>query len=159
RISKSLAQSDLNTFKEELDKVKKEAEKKKTGGDKVVEEFIKKEIARRHWPHAETADFHSLYDIGKAPALQPMREAYVKVHSSDEGPKDKRFGDLFFADLKADPARLFVPTDFVQGENTFVYWRTADRPPETQLFDQVKAQVEAAWNREKARPLAEAEAE
>jgi hypothetical protein len=159
RISKSLAKSDLASFKEELDKEKKDAEKKRTGGDKVVEAFIKKEITRRHWPHAETAAVYSRYDIGKAPELKPMREAYIKVHSSDEGPKDKRFGDLFFADVKADPAKLFVPAEFVQGDNTYVYWRSADRPPETQPFDRVRDQVEAAWRREKARPLAQAEAE
>jgi hypothetical protein len=157
KLAGTLASNDRTSFKTELEKLKKDAEAKKTKFEAAAQAFVTKQLQQHQWEHGSSAGFASQYDIGRDPGLKLLREAYAAAHP-EEANAEKRLGDQFFTDVKADPNKLYTPEDLRFGGD-FLYWRTADQPPEVLPFDKVRDQVLAAWRLEKARPLAKAEAE
>lgn len=152
RVSDRLAQELVTSS---LDAFKKELEGQRTGKQ---EAFVKEQIAKFGWKTGASSQLDSRFDIAEDKGLQPLREAYLAQRKFDD-PRAKRFADQFL-DPRPDGSKLYAPAE-MRGENeaVFMYWRTADKPPETLTFEEARAKVEQAWYLEKARALAKAEAE
>jgi hypothetical protein len=159
QLADSIASSNIDTLKEKLEGARKEAEKNKTSVEAATARVAQEQIRQHRWQHGASTDPHTRYDIGQDPGLKGLKEAYLSAHSLDDH-SGKRFGDLFFSEPAQGQPKLFNVEKFSRGlDENFIYWLTADQAPEVVPFDKAEAQVRDAWYREKARPLAEAEAE
>ena len=165
-LAKKQAELDETGFKDELEKLRKELGKQPDKFEAAAAKFVKEWIERHQWKHGESSTLRDLYDIDQDPGLKLLRDAYMARQIND--PKGKRFRDAFFSEGRfdqpkpeatADRSKLYTPQDHSFGDLRVVFWRTQDQAPETLPFDKVRAKVVEAWRFDKARALAQAEAD
>ena len=120
--------------------------------------MVEEQIAKRKWPHGESQQLADRYDIARDAGLKGLKEAYLAQHLGDDR-TGKRFGDLFYGNAQPDTDKLYQPQELLHEGATYLYWRTVDQAPKVLSFNETEQKVKEAWYREKARPLAQAEAE
>jgi hypothetical protein len=157
KVAEAVATANINALREALDNARKDAEKNKTSIDAAARKVVDQQIAAHKWPHGASTKLESTYDIAEDPGLAPLKEAYQSQNLLDRFAR--RFGDLFFADPRPEAQHLYSLDQLRKGDDSYVYWKTADQAPEVVPFDKAEPKVKAAWYLEKARPLAQAEAE
>lgn len=165
-LAQEAAVSTLRNFmQQELDTKKADAKK----DPKLLEEAAKK-YGFKTGLMTETRTQH---DIADDPALKPLKEAYIGSRSSLNRQIDKEFANFVFTQL--DKVRPFEPERYPEvrsfsgqsddarwrtDKEPFVFWKVKDEaaftPPSWQ---KIRDQVETAWKMEKARELAQKEAQ
>jgi hypothetical protein len=164
KVADQLANANIDTLKEKLEAARKDAEKNKTNVEAALAQVAEEQIRQHQWPHGASNELHSRFDIGQDPGLRALKEGYISMRALEDR-SGKHFGDVFFSQDAAGQPKLFTPTklekgfDPSKGNETYLYWLTADQAPEVVPFDRAEPRVREAWYREKARPLAAAEAE
>lgn len=132
-------------------------------------------IERYHLRHGSTKEPRNRLTIAEDPGLQPLKAAFERSRSLSPRIKD-------FAQMAVPAGRAFDPqpwprADFSSMQNAgfqqmqmaehiwrndeepFLYWKTGDLPAYVPAFAEARPKVEEAWRFEKARKLAEEEAE
>ncbi len=99
-----------------------------------------------------TFEPHSLVPATAPDGLGPISKAMQGSSAS--------FDDPPFLSIAYSPkTQLFDPLELVDGSGRrFLTWKIEDVPPRVPPLDEIRAEVVKAWKREKARPLAQAEA-
>lgn len=134
--------------------------------------FLAKAIPEYHLEHGTTSMPRNRFNIGDDPGLAPLKQSYALPHAP-EG-QERSFEQLFFPDFYG----AFVPKRWPRVESQqsfanptqpdsiwnvsaepFLYWKTGNLAAYTPSFAEAKPKVEEAWRVEKARKLAQAEAE
>ena len=97
-------------------------------------------------------------DYESTPLLsRESAEHYGEI--SHSGPGSGGRGPTFAEEAFDLKNGLFFPLDLADDDHAFLAWKIEDRAPYTPTFDEARKDVEAAWRREQARPLAKAAAE
>jgi hypothetical protein len=169
RYEKSLAeraaQDNVRKFMEELAKKRAKPAEAQQYVDKGVKEYGLEDFTT-------AARLQSKYELLEDPALKKLRDAYDKRYQAtkrffDENPWARGRGMAEprpFADMLLEGGELYNPREFSpdmlgQSKDTWLVWRTADKPAHERSFDDVRGEVEASWRFDRARLLARAEAE
>jgi hypothetical protein len=151
-LAESLVAASLDTFKRDLDALKKDQP-----------EFIKKEIQKYDWKHGSTTGLEDNYRIAEDPGLKPLEEAYLSNDRSNDFHEKQRFASIFFQQRRDQKPKLYKPEELPprdpRGPQKFVFWRTAEKPPQVPTFKEVQKQVAEAWRLEQARTLARGRAD
>src|SRR5262249_43380491 len=119
--------------------------------------FINDFIETRHFQHGGNAELQDRYAIISDPGLAPLvgehkRQAGDEVINEDLA---RRLCDMPGGNKPA----TFEPQVQPGANAMYVFWRSEDREAKTVPFDQIRAQVLAAWKLGKARDLAKTQAE
>jgi len=150
-LAQSLVTASLETFKKDLDGIKKDQT-----------EFIKKEVQKYAWKHGLTTGIDDKYQIAEDPGLKPLEEAYLGKDRSNDFEAMPRFANLFFPQRRDQKAKLYKPEQLPPGasnDQDFIYWRTAEKPPQVPSFEEARKRVEEAWRVDQARTIAKARAD
>jgi hypothetical protein len=164
-VARDLAAGNLKAFQKEMD-----TQRNKGGNPaariKAVEDWLPKGLKEYHLEAAPPMEeARDQYDIAKAAAVQPLKEALLREPGQTPAKVDEQVGaDLFKEQGEYRPTvwppnaslgEQFRPPD----PDTFLVWRTEERPAYVPPFDQVKDEVAAAWRLTKARLAAQDAAE
>lgn len=141
----------------------------------VAREFLAKAIPEYRLQHGRTSLPRNRFNIGDDPGLAPLKQSFGSL-PAPPGPdgRERTFDQLFFPDFynaympKRWP-RMESQGGFVDPQQPdaiwnvsaepFLFWKTGYLSPYIPSFDEAKPQVEDAWRVDKARKLAQAEAE
>jgi hypothetical protein len=166
-IARNRAEKDLREFAAELTRLGQK--KDKSEARSLVDKFI----SERGLKSGGSTEFRDQYTIDEDPGLAVLAEKKERGHGMTD--VLVRFGPRFFVNPR-DPRgtatlTYYEPTTYPDhgpgsfvtlrpNEPTYLTWRTETLEPATprELKD-VRAKVEAAWKRAKARELAKAAAE
>jgi hypothetical protein len=165
-VANTLLTESFKAFKDQLDTLGKEVERKKI---KLAdaEKQVEKAIAEHGWAHGAMTELRDQYEINRnAPGLAPLKEAYMRSSQFGDA-KGKSFAQKMFFGQPADKWKNFSARELYASpvaasgqRKTFLYWKTDDKP--AQVFKnlaQARSQVVEAWRLEKARALAKAKVE
>jgi hypothetical protein len=164
RFEKSLArrtaQDNIQKFEEELAKKRAKPAEAQQYVEKAVKELGLEDLTA-------TPRLDSKYELAEDPALKKLREVYDKDYESRKRaleqfpalrrqmPEPKPFADMLF-----EGGELYNPRPITgQSGDTWLVWRTADKPAKERSYEEVRGEVEASWRFDRARRLARAEAE
>lgn len=87
-------------------------------------------------------------------------EHYGEISHSKPGQSASQGAGPTFVDEVFDPKNgLYFALDLSDEDHAFLAWKTEDQAPYTPKFEEVRKDVEAAWRRDRARPLAKKAAE
>jgi hypothetical protein len=159
-LTRELALGELKAFQKEMEN------QRSKGGDaaakmKAVRDWLPKGVKDYHMEASQPMEeARDQYDIAKAPALQPLREALLRQLGQAPAKMDETMGVDLFRE-KGEYAPTFWPRKVFEfsgrsfpmppDANDFVAWRTEDKPAYVPPFDEVKDDVAAAWRVSKAR--------
>jgi hypothetical protein len=123
--------------------------------DEVVRSQVAEQIKRYGLEQGTTTRPRDRFDIAVDPGLKRLREAFDRTRPGESAAKqEKQFATEFFDALGAQSA-LYQP----QPLDKFLFWRTEEEPAYVPTFEEARPRVEARWAFEKARKLAQAEAD
>lgn len=140
--------------------------------EQLARGYLAKAIPEYHLQHGTTSLPRSRFNIGDDPGLAPLKQSFSALPGT-EG-RERNFEQLFFPDFFSSYMPKRWPrmesqqgfTDPQQPDaiwnvsaEPFVYWRTGTLMPYVPSFDEAKPQVEESWRIDKARKLAQAEAD
>jgi len=130
---------------------------------KSVAEFIKKHPLT----HGASTELRDKYTLVDDPGLKLLKEQYYKDRPRDTDPKGEDFSVSYFADFRGQPKTDTVLYDPLWFENKspdtqfssadepyYLTWVTDEVDARIRTFEAAKADVLAAWKRDKARELA-----
>jgi hypothetical protein len=127
----------------------------------VLKDYLEKAIRRLGLREGSSDEFRDRFDIARDEGLKPLREAYLSQPGfAGEDPK-KRYPSLFFGSptqMQPGLTERYLPERLSAGNETFLYWKTEDKPAYVPPFEEVKDKVKDRWVFEKAREFAEKEA-
>ncbi len=105
-------------------------------------------------------DLRTIYTIAEDPALKSFKEAYDAAQPFSPMQSKPDFAHRLFSTVGTYQAEYGVtPMRFAGGPDPYVFWRVEDKQAHERTFAEARADVEAAWLLQAARPLAVREAE
>jgi hypothetical protein len=123
--------------------------------DEVIRSQVAELIKRYGLEQGATTRPRDRFDIARDPGLKLLREAFARTRPGESAVKqEKQFATEFFDTFGAQSA-LYQP----QPLDKFLFWRTEEEQPYVPTFEEARPRVEARWAFEKARKLAQAEAD
>jgi hypothetical protein len=151
----------------------------------ALRKIIDMAVAKYGLQHGSSGKLRNHFDIGEDEGLRPLKESYDRFRSThSNAPLD--FASLFWSSNPFMQLRTpFSPQQWPQeeidmnsrdqnrilqqfhenlrtwstAEQPFLYWKTEDKPAYVPTLDEAKDKVIAWWKFDKARQLAEKEAE
>jgi hypothetical protein len=123
-----------------------------------VQKWLPKGLEEFHLDQHAMGEPQSLYDIATAPALQPLKDAFLPQQFLTPGPKaDEQFAQALFQGEGTYQPQPWPPSQFAgddpwrKAEQPLLVWRTEDQKAFVPTFEEVKDKVEAAWRLQQAR--------
>ncbi len=163
KISKARAQgllaANLDNFVKELGSRRSKPQEAEKWAQQAVKDY--------GLEYGVSEDGRHLYELADAPALQPFKEAFLKAFPTAK-PLDfarlltARTGVYSADGWSGDMQQLFqfgVMDGWRYSPEPFLYWRTEDKAAKPLSFEDARERVARAWKFQKARKLAEEEAE
>jgi hypothetical protein len=165
-LSKDVMVGTLTEFRKNLDERRGTPAKARAwlDGDKSAEGAIKKNGLRHELMGGKPED---RYALAKDKTLAPLLEAWRREQRLPDT-KQEDFAKLFFGPEPAlyrpaslPPVERDADRDLAwkNAEEVFLYWTVEDEKAYVPTYEEAKAQVEAAWKLQKARPASRKEAE
>jgi hypothetical protein len=147
--ARDIMRINLEAFLAELPKLK----------DKPAEaqQYVKKSVPKFGLENFQaTAGPESRYQIVDDPAYKTLDKAFEDLRKQNRGstflPQYPPLVDSLFNETA--PISTYQPTPFAVGKDTWVFWKTQDKPAHERSFVQVRDEVLAAWRLGRARTLA-----
>jgi hypothetical protein len=148
--ARDIMRTNLDAFLAELPKLK----------DKPTEaqEYVKKSVTKFGLENFQTtaAEPESRYQIVDDQAYKTLDKAFEELRKENRGrtfmPQYPPLVDQLFNETA--PISVYQPSPFAVGKDTWVFWKTQDKPAHERSFVQVRDEVLAAWRLGRARTLA-----
>jgi hypothetical protein len=123
--------------------------------DEVVRSQMAELIKRYGLEQGTTTRPRDRFDIAGDPGLKRLREGFDRTRPGESAVKRERQFATEFFDPFGSQSALYQP----QPLDKFLFWRTEEEPAYVPTFEEARPRVEARWVFEKARKLAQAEAD
>jgi hypothetical protein len=122
---------------------------------------VAKAIDRYALEHGATLEPRDQFELGKDPQLARLKKALNRpwpISEQSEG-DDQKFGADVFKRVEHSPLYGPQQTSEPSTGEEFLYWKTGEKAKYVPTFAEAKDKVRARWLFEKARPLAQQEAD
>jgi hypothetical protein len=123
--------------------------------DEVIRSQVAELIKRYGLEQGTTTRPRDRFDIAGDPGLKRLREAFDRTRPGESAVKQERQFATEFFDTFGGQTALYQP----QPLDKFLFWRAEEEQPYVPTFEEARPRVEARWAFEKARKLAQAEAD
>jgi hypothetical protein len=156
-LAPQIMTGNLAALATELNKVKNKAAEAKA----FLEKFKEKDIFLDS-PIVSMDELKTIHTIADDLKLRPLKEEYEAARTFN--PQQPEFAQVLLSKDRSGPydARFVVDPRLVAvlpRRELSVFWRAEDKPARERSFEEARADVEAAWKLQAARPLALQEAE
>ena len=125
--------------------------------DEVIRQQVAELIRRYGFEQGCTGRARDRFDIADDQGLKTLRHAFDQWGGGlSSGKQERQFAAQLFG-TSGDQSALYQPQ--TMAGDKFLFWRTAEEPAYAPSFEEARPRAEARWRFEKARRLAQEEAD